>query len=398
MLKYLYIFIITLFFISCVESPDADNPSQNNQVEQTPAAVIPVPDSTLYFDSVYAPYHKAIDTFFISKHNLRTFYGSVLFAENGHVIFKNSYGYANLKTKDTLTTSSTFQLASASKPFTAVSVMQLVEQGKIKLTDDIRSYLPLVPYDGITIHQLLCHKSGMSQYTHFCDSPDTIWPDKHKTIHNNEVIDIMHKHVPMINYAPGQKFYYCNTNYLLLASLVEKVSGLSFSDYLNLNIFKPLEMNNTVLYARDNDSSLIHPAKGYNGAFNPTIDIYLNGVVGDKGVYSSVDDLIKFDRGLSAGKLVSDSTFQLMIKSHNAVRKDGKNYGYGFRILENTEVGRLVFHTGWWKGFRTYFVRVPSLNQTVIVLTNVKRGGFMSVAELAAIFPKVKTIIDGKSK
>jgi CubicO group peptidase (beta-lactamase class C family) len=359
---------------------------------------IPIPDSTFYYDSVYAPYHSAIDTFFLNKYKERTFYGSVLFAENGHVVFKNSYGYANYKTKDTITTGTTFQLASASKPFTAVSVMQLVEQGKIKLTDDIRSYLPLVPYDGITVHQLLCHKSGMSQYTHFCDSPDTIWPDKHKTIHNDEVIDIMHKHIPMINYAPGQKFYYCNTNYMLLASLVEKVSGLTFSNYLDQNIFTPLDMNHTVLYTRDNDSALIQPAKGYNGAFNPTIDIYLNGVVGDKGVYSSVDDLIKFDRGLSTGQLVSDSTFQLMTQSHNSVRKDGKNYGYGFRILEHTEVGRLVFHTGWWKGFRTYFVRVPSLNQTVIVLTNVKRGGFMSVAELAAIFPKVKKIVDEQSK
>ncbi|WP_258540395.1 serine hydrolase domain-containing protein [Parvicella tangerina] len=361
---------------------------QENTVDKGEKVVEIVPDSTAYFDSVYAPYKISLDTFFRNKFEQTHFYGTVLFAQRGRIIFENVYGYANLQTKDTLTLDHTFQLASASKPFTAVAILQLVEQGKITLSDEMHKFFPSFPYDGITVEQLLAHRSGMSQYTHFCDAPDTIWPDKHKTITNNDVIKIMSEIKPMINYAPNQTHYYCNTNYMLLASIVEKVSGVSFSDYLKTNIFQPSGMTHTVLYTRDNDDELILPTIGYNGAFNPTIDIYLNGVVGDKGIYSNVHDMLKFDQALYNGTLLQDSTVALMMTDHNELQSNGQNYGYGFRIYpeESTEgLGRIVFHTGWWKGFRTYFIRVPKQEKTIIVLTHIKRGKFLDIKELVSL-------------
>jgi len=386
----IYVYIL-LFLVSCTEKKEQQ--TQVAHADPEPIEII-VPDSTVYYDSLFAPYKTPLDTFFLNRYKAKTFYGAYLFAENGRIIQENSFGYAHLAHKDTLTTQHTFQLASASKPFTAVSIMQLVEQGKVNLEEDIRTYLPRVPYAGITIHQLLTHHSGLSDYRYYCDAPDSIWPDKHKTITNNDVLNIMNELVPMINYAPNTRFNYCNTNYMLLASVVEKISGLAFKDYLQQNIFEPLNMDSTVLYTRENYAELKSPTKGYNGAYNPTIDIYLNGAVGDKGVYSNVEDLLKFDQALYNGSLLSDSSVHLINTAHNKTQLNGQNYGYGFRMYENTEVGKIVFHTGWWKGFRTYFIRVIDQKQTVIVLTHIKRGPFLSVKELAGMLTKIKNQIE----
>jgi CubicO group peptidase (beta-lactamase class C family) len=379
----LFTFLAIFCLYQCSPTDKMENTTTNVEKEITP------PDSTAYFDSLYAPYHEDLDTFFLNKFNRTEFFGTVLFAKNGHIIFENSYGYANLKTKDTLTLDHTFQLASASKPFTAVAIMQLVEQGKVLLNDDVQKYIPNFPFSGIDIHQLLSHRSGLSQYTHFCDAPDSIWPDKHLSITNDDVINIMEKYIPMINYPPNHTHYYCNTNYLLLASIVERVSGLAFKDYMKKNIFEPSGMTHTVVYDRENKEELISPTIGYNGAYNPEMDIYLNGVVGDKGIYSNVHDMLKFDQALYNRTLLADSTVQLMMQDHNEQQNNGQNYGYGFRIYPESEVGRIIFHTGWWEGYRTYFIRIPESRKTVVVFTHIKRGKFLDIRELAYLIKDI---------
>lgn len=365
--------------LSCSESE-----KKHQLVESTIQQIEPTIDSTAYYDSIYAPLVYKIDTFFQKRFDNKTFSGTVLFAEKEHIILKKAYGFSSLDTKDSLTTSSTFQLASASKPFTAIACLQLVEQGKLQLTDSVQKYLPKFPYSGITIEQLLSHRSGLSQYTYFCDAPDSIWPDKHKTITNEDVLDIIYKYQPGINYAPNTKFYYCNTNYILLASIIEQVSNEKFEKYLKQHIFTPLGMASTVVYNRENKAELISPVKAYNGAYNPYIDIYLNGVVGDKGVYSSVEDLFLFYRGLAENKLIKKETLNLATKPHNETKKNRKNYGYGFRIIERPN-NNIIYHTGWWKGFRTYFIMNQKLDKSAIVLTNLKRGPFLSVEELITL-------------
>ena len=247
-----------------------------------------------------------IDDYFNKKYKKRQFNGNILFAENGKIISHKSYGYANLKTKEKLTKNHSFQLASVSKPFTAVAILQLIEKGQINLKDTIQKFFPNFPFKGITIHQLLCHRSGLSQYTHFCDTPDSIWPDKSKTINNEDVIKIISKITPLINYPPNKKYYYCNTNYLLLASIVKKITGIEFKQYLKENIFSPIDMNNSIVYDRTNFDELIMPTQGYENT-TPWEDVYLNGVVGDKGVYSTTMDLLKFDRALEKNLLINDS-------------------------------------------------------------------------------------------
>jgi CubicO group peptidase (beta-lactamase class C family) len=322
-----------------------------------------------------------VESFFLKKFKKNQFNGNILFAENGNIITQKSYGYSNFRKKELLTKEHTFQLASVSKPFTSIAILQLIENKKINLKDTIQKFFPEFPYHGITIHQLLCHRSGMSQYTHFCDAPDSIWPDKSVTINNKDVLDIISRIVPLVNYKPNHKYYYCNTNYLLLASIVEQVSGLSFKHYVKKYIFNPSGMFSSNIYDRTNFEDLVLPCQGYENK-TPWEDVYLNGVVGDKGVYSTTEDLLKFDRALEKNIFITDSLKKLAFSKMNIDKNGNKNYGYGFRLKEHEKYGKIVYHTGWWKGFRSYFIKVKDKNQTIIVLNNVKKGKFLKIDRL----------------
>lgn len=335
-------------------------------------------------DSIFDKRSIKIDNYFSNKFKRGVFNGNILFAEKGKVIIKKSYGYAHVRNKEKLTSKHTFQLASASKPFTAIATLQLIEKGLISLDDSVKKFFPEFPYSDIDVHQLLSHRSGMSQYTHFCDRPDSIWPKKDSTITNENVLQIMTDIVPLINYSPNKRYYYCNTNYLILASIVEKVSGTPFEEYLSNNIFKPIGMNSSVVYNRTNRSELILPVQGYEGRI-PWEDVYLNGCVGDKGIYSSVEDLLKFDRALNENFLISDSLKTLAYEGKSKPFKRIQNYGYGFRIKNHPKIGKIIFHTGWWKGFRIYFVKVLKGDRTIIVLNNIKRGRFLNIEEMATL-------------
>ena len=328
--------------------------------------------------------NRFIENYFQQRHRIKLFNGNILFAEKGQIIAHKSYGMAHFRNKEELTEEHSFQLASVSKTITAIATLQLVEEGILNLNDSIQQFFPNFPYKGMDIHQLLSHRTGMSQYTHFCDRPDSIWPDKTKTISNNDVIDIMEQIVPLQNYPPNKRYYYCNTNYLILASIIEKVTDQKFGDYVKANIFIPSGMTNSCIYDRTNKDELIKPAQGYENRI-PWEDVYLNGCVGDKNVYSTTGDLLKFDRALNLNLLINDSLKQMAFSPKNKTFKSNQNYGYGFRLKEHKEYGKIVYHTGWWKGFRSYYIKVIEKDQTIIVLNNVKRGRFFNINELISL-------------
>ncbi len=322
-----------------------------------------------------------IDTFFVNRFNAQTFNGNVLFAYKGQVLYQNQFGYANFNTKDTLTPASSFQLASASKPFTATAIMMLEEQGLLSYDDSLQQFFPNFPYHGITVRMLLTHRGGLSNYTYFSDEH---WPDWYVTITNDDVIKLMYDHQPMYYFLPGRKFDYSNTGYMLLASIVERVTDQYFEVWMQENIFEPLDMQNTSIYNRWWNTEMYRNTIGYNWKQQPMEDTYLNGVVGDKGVYSTVEDLLKFDRALNEGRLLSDSTLALAYAPANEERPNKPNYGFGWRLSTYDSL-QVVYHTGWWKGYRSYFVRLPEEGSSIIVLNNIKRGPFLKVKQLVQL-------------
>jgi CubicO group peptidase (beta-lactamase class C family) len=322
-----------------------------------------------------------LDIRFKNLNKKGVFNGTILYCENGEEVFKSAYGYEDFRKKDSLELTAAFQLASVSKMFTAAAIMILHEKGKLKYEDTITQFIPEFPFGKVTIRQLLTHRSGLSRYMSLADK---YW-DINKPINNEEVIDLFVKHKPSPYFKPDNGFHYCNTNYALLASVVERISGQTFDVFVKENIFDPLEMNDSFVYnlrgKEDINSSIDVGVPGYRYSRRRLVEVgdyYLNGVMGDKGVYSSVEDLYKFNKALDDGSLISFEAQQEGFTRGSAKyykRKD--NYGFGWRIRESAD--STAYHFGWWKGFRSFYIRDMKNDRTIIALTNTHNGFSSSI-------------------
>jgi len=309
---------------------------------------------------------------------LTGFNGTVLFTEKGKVILKKAYGYHNVRRKkDSLSTSDPFQLASVSKMFTAMAVMLLKNEGQLDYEDDIRKYIPEFPYKAITIRMLLTHRSGLPRYMSIAQDH---WMNRKKPLNNDEVIDLFVAHRPDPYFKPGDGFHYCNTNYALLVNIVEEISGKHFEDFMKERVFEPLDMNSSFVYQmRDDTSVSLYLKEGVPGYYHrgwrwrEMTNDYLNGVMGDKGVYTSVDDLYKYDQALDHFTLLPDSVIlEAFEPGSPKYWRRKNNYGFGWRIKDDMD--STAYHFGWWKGFRTFYIRDMKHHRTLIVLTNKDKG------------------------
>ncbi|MCX6226473.1 MAG: serine hydrolase [Bacteroidia bacterium] len=311
------------------------------------------------------------------------FNGTVLFAENGEIVFSKAYGYANLKTKDSLTMESAFQLASISKPITALAVLILKDDGKIGIDDPVKKYIPELPYPGITIRHLLTHRSGLPNYMYFAEQD---WPNKEIPINNRDVIDLMVKNQYKPYYPPDKRYNYCNTNFALLAYIVEQVSGMKFEDFVQKRIFDPCHMVNSSIYNKNTSPVNTCPVVGYPTSRSEAENTFLNGVVGDKGVYCSAYDLLMLDKALYTDKPVSQATrMEAFTPQHKDLRPND-NYGLGWRLDVSDSLNPAIYHTGWWRGFRTYFIRELGEKRTIIILCNTMRASRFNSRELRERF------------
>jgi CubicO group peptidase (beta-lactamase class C family) len=298
------------------------------------------------------------------------FNGTILVAERGEVLYRGALGYGNFDTKDTLSLSSPFQLASVSKPITAIAVLTLLEQGKLELDAPVQRYLPALPYDKVTVRHLLTHRSGLSRYMYLGHH---YWSDKEIALSNCDMLDLFVKYKLPLEFTPGSKFVYSNSNYALLASLVEELSGKDFDEYVRDAIFLPLGMNNSFIYTKCKNEAVPDKVLGYvpsgRGRYGPVENDYLNGVTGDKGAYSTVEDLFKLDQALYDETLLKRETLEAAFTPYGKLPKSFKDdYGLGWRIDKYRP--NIVYHTGWWKGFRTMFIRKLDTRHTIIALNN----------------------------
>ncbi len=307
------------------------------------------------------------------------FNGTVLYSQDGEICFSKAYGFANLRTKDSLRMESSFQLASVSKPITALAVLKLYDDGLLKLEDSVQQYLPEFPYHGISIRHLLSHRSGLSNYMYFSDE---YWPDRELAITNMDVLDLMVKYVPKPYYPPDKRYNYSNTNYAILALIVEAISEMSFEAYIKLNIFLPLNMNSSVIYNKSVYPDNFNRVVGYSGGRHVAENTYLNGVVGDKGVYASALDLFKLDQALYDSSFISQSTLEEAFTLQHKDLRVWDNYGLGWRINAKDPDNKIVYHSGWWKGFHTYFIRELGNKKTLIILSNTDRSSSMGIRDL----------------
>ena len=343
----------------------------------------PVPE--LKVDSLFVDLGKAkverrvamAEKAFDEMHQSQYLNGVVLYAEGEQVIFKKAYGWRNLvKQKDSIRLDDQFQLASVSKMFTAEALMLLYSRGLLDYDDDITKYLPEFPYQGITIRNLLNHRSGLSRYETLADER---WPDRGVPVSNDDIIRLYAQYKPDPYNQPDVTFHYTNVNYALLANIVEKVSGRHFEDFMRDEVFAPLGMERSFIYSlRGVDRIKTYVETDVQGhdllrkGARRAQDDYLNGVLGDKGMYSTVEDLYRFRVAIDYGLFLPDSIQHEAFVPGSPLWKKGENYGFGWRMNENHP--GVLFHFGWWKGYRSFFIRDIAKRRTLIVLTNTDSG------------------------
>ncbi|MCT4217012.1 beta-lactamase family protein [Elizabethkingia anophelis] len=328
---------------------------------------------------VYGQKEKKLDSLFTSLYAAKEFNGNVLVAEKGKVIYEKSFGLANEKTQQKLDKNTVFELASVSKQFTAMGIVQLEKEGKLSYNDPLTKYFPeLSFYKPITIDNLLHHTSGLPDYMSLFDKN---W-DKKKFATNKDVVEMLAKYKPELLFVPGDKYEYSNTGYALLGLIIEKVSKQSYGDYLNKKIFKPLGMANTRVYrSRYKPENISNYALGYvvDSLGNKKLlddlgkeyyTYYLDGIVGDGMVNSTTGDLLKWDRALYGDKLVNQKDKDLIFSS--IVTKDNKDtrYGYGWAIDTKYPFGKIANHSGGWAGYITFIERDLDYDKTIIILQN----------------------------
>ncbi|MEO6314014.1 MAG: serine hydrolase domain-containing protein [Chitinophagaceae bacterium] len=311
-------------------------------------------------------YNNACSSFFDSLLLRRgAFNGSILVAKDGNIVYEKYAGFSNLSTKkDSLGINSAFHLASVSKTFTAMAVLKLWEQGRLNIEDSLGKYFPNFPYRGITIKMLLNHRSGLPNYVHYLELNG--W-DKRKMVNNVDVLTSLYMMKPPLEFPSGKHFSYCNTNYALLALVIEKVSGQRYADFLNQTFFTPLQMRDSYVFSLK-DTARAMPSFEYNN--RPFKLEFLDAVYGDKNIYSTVRDMLKWDQALYAGSLFKQATLDSAFAGYSFEKQGKRNYGLGWRMTFLDNGKKLLYHNGWWHGNNTAFIRLTDEKATIIVLGN----------------------------
>ncbi len=298
----------------------------------------------------------------IRKNNL--FNGNLLVARKDEVIYQGSFGYTyGSRQKELINYDTIFELASVSKHFTAYATLVAFKAAQVNIDDDIRTLIHDFPYKNISTRNLLNHTSGLPDYFSLLDEN---W-NKNKIACNKDVLDLIIKVNPKINFLPNEKWEYSNTGYVLLASLIEVISGTSFTEFLDETIFKPLNMHNSFVYNRRLNPEEINNY-AFGTVFNETKSIfelpdnisdynavfYLDGIQGDGAVNSTISDLLKWNNEILNSSILDGRLVDIMLSNTQIQHNEKVEYGMGWIIHDDSEVGKIVYHGGSWPGYSTY--------------------------------------------
>lgn len=338
-----------------------------------------------------------LDDYFSALGNNREINGNLLVAENGRIIYKQSFGYADFDSKRLNTDDSEFNLASISKTFTAVAVLQLKEKNQLNLDDKFVKYFPDFPYPAITIRQMLSHSSGLSDSDLSPIFNETAAPKTGKVSTIEDLPARLARAKVPLKLQPGEKWWYCNLAYQLLALLVEKQSGEKFGAYLVRHIFQPAGMQHTYLknaLTNRKDSPQLSQNFDYPFKFSPVRvkfagerSYYKDDSFGNGNVISTTGDLLRFDTALYNATLLKNETLddafsptRLKSGENNKIWLNiggmgGALNGLGWFIFEDESAGKIVWHTGGMPGCATIFLRNITKKQTVVLLDNTNSEG-----------------------
>ena len=385
LLFFLFLFFLGIFSFIANTSSSKDAVVETEQL--LPEQLEEAPDNLVeyYPKNATIKVRSKLDSLLKRIHKRHDFHGAVLVAKNKKIVYQNQIGTADFKKKTLLNKESVFQLASVSKQFTAAAIMLLQQRNQLKLTDTVNTYFPNFPYKAVTIKTLLNHTGGLPKYFWIAEHK---WQQK-KAPSNNEMMELLTTSNVQRFFKPGRNFDYSNTGYFVLASIVEKISGISFGSFLKQNIFEPLQMTHSYVYSFENDSIRENQLYGYRlhrGWRHVKIRSTVNdAIVGDKNVYTTAEDLFKWTQGLNSGNLLSKESLALMFSKGETIYGRKVPYGFGFRI--DTKEKNSIYHYGKWNGFSTGLTTYLEDDLVVIILEHTSYNALKSLNR------KVKNIV-----
>lgn len=382
----IFLYSLSLFVFTSCNSGSAEK--HEKSPKDSVALKAPFTGEITFADSVRL--HNDIAGFYQKYFLRRGFNGAILVAKKGHVVFEDYHGSFNLSKKDTLTAHSPFHLASVSKTFTAMAVVKLNEMGKVNFSDDIRRFFPSLPYENITVHDLLTHRSALPNYIYFMHQLG--WDEKMKCT-NRDVLEYLIKFQPPLQGTPGKHFTYCNTNYSLLALIIERASGMKYPDFLEKYFFEPLHMEDTYVYDVG-DSSTAMPSFDWRGRMEGAT--YLDYGYGDKNIYSTPRDLLKWDQALYTNLLFKPEMLEAAYTPYSNEKPGVRNYGYGWRMNVYPDGRKIIYHNGWWHGNNTVFIRMIQDSVTIIVLGNKYNRAIYDARKMIPIFQPTLELDDSE--
>lgn len=326
-----------------------------------------------------------LDRYFSKLYEAKMFNGAVAVKRKGKLIFKKGYGIANLKKDTPFLSTTSLEIASVSKQFTATAILLLQQENKLKVTDLVTTYLgDDFPYKDITISQLLSHTSGLPDYEPYFREN---W-DPTIIAYNKDILHYFKTQKPTILTTAGEKYNYSNTGYIFLAEIVNAASGTTLEHYLAQKIFEPMQMNNTYFLGRDSIWEKKNYAPGYMLSLTECKNVipetlannayyrFLSGRLGSGRLSSSIDDLMRWDQFLYDDAIFNAASKDLAFSKHPPT-KDVSNYGYGWHITNDSIKGKIVYHTGSWAGNLTYIRRSIDTKDLVIILNNTHNSAYI---------------------
>jgi CubicO group peptidase (beta-lactamase class C family) len=350
-----------LVVVSCGHAQTAKSVTQADTVGPAPVAAPALTGPEIQ-------HYSSLSEHFFEPMLASRFNGSILVAKNGVILFEKYKGFCDpYHHRDSITPHTAFHLASVSKTFTAMSTLKLWQDGKLDIHDPVNKYLPGFPYPAVTIETLLNHRSGLHNYVHFMVKP---FVNQHKLLSNADVLQYIIDHSRDRDVFSGQAnrhFEYSNTNYALLAMIIEKVSGLPYPEFVTKTFLEPLGMTDTYVYTLA-DSAKATGSYYQNG--RPFRLELFDLVYGDKNVYSTVRDMYKWDQALRSATLFTKGVLDSAYAGYSFEKPGERNYGLGWRMLLIPNGKKLIYHNGWWHGNRTVFVRMLDEDATIIALSN----------------------------
>ncbi|MBA3827875.1 MAG: beta-lactamase family protein [Taibaiella sp.] len=387
--------IIFLFLLACHSKTQSvtahTNTTSTSSFKDTPRKFTST--AVMYADTT-TPENRRIIHELDAYYNMQArigFNGSVLVGYKGQILYERYIGYSNKEQKVPLGPGNASQLASVSKTFTGAAILYLYQHKYIDIHQTVQHYLPEFPYPNITIKSLLDHRSGIADYTKWVPNyrKDDVTP-----VSNRTMLDLLSKYKPALEFRPDSRFKYCNTNFALLAMVIERVTDMNYRDFMRRYIFEPLGMTHTFVY---------DPWKGmppaatisykYNWRREP--DMFADGVYGDKGIYSTVEDMYKWDQSFYQNRLLDNETIELAYGPCSFEKRGVKNYGLGWRMLCYPNGDKIIYHNGWWHGNNTSFYRFIKDNMTIIILGNKFNNGIYHQAPIIYSIVKNRPVMHG---